>query len=194
MRGYLALSAAMLIACAGTPAHAATDHRAAECSPIALNLHTEESARNERRVGHRGVDFTTSCHDQAIVAIGDGEVMSIVEDDISGDLLVVFHHRNIDGKVSGLNFLYAHVARLRVRMGDRVTKGQILGEMWTTDSDSTWVPHVHLELMSSGGVNGADPLPKLDGCSAAVSSFQFPVRCSGPLQRKPITDPRQRFR
>jgi murein DD-endopeptidase MepM/ murein hydrolase activator NlpD len=60
---------------------------------------------------------------------------------VRGNLVVIDHG-------AGLVSLYFHQSRLNVRVGDRVTRGQKIGEVGTTGLSAG--PHLHLEMRVRG--------------------------------------------
>lgn len=85
-----------------------------------------------------GVDYTND-KDFEINAIGDGKVISITEDDITGTTIKIEHNNNI---VS----IYQSVKNPQVKEKDEVKKGQIIATSGTNNINSDLGTHLHFEL------------------------------------------------
>lgn len=85
-----------------------------------------------------GVDYTND-KDFEINAIGDGKVISITTDDITGTTLKIEHNNNI---VS----VYQSVKNSQVKEKDEVKKGQIIATSGTNNINSDLGTHLHFEL------------------------------------------------
>ena len=122
---------------------------------------------------HHGIDLAAP-KGTAIHAIASGKV------EFAGrypDGAEVVRIRHEDGSVS----LYAHLSTdLDVKVGDRVSAGQVIGQVGMTGH--TTGPHLHFEIsvhgkqvdplpiLRSGHLSGARPVASAAGPSAAVSS------------------------
>lgn len=141
---------------------------------------------DERRVGHDGVDFAVP-PDGVIIAIADGTVLSVSSGDgPTGQLVTVLHREHVF--VKELNrvapvarsFMYAHLRAVRVRVGDTVTRGQVIGEPWNPQDGIPWESHVHLQYIDAKApVERRNPFLYVRGClsSAPAGAFVFPVPC-----------------
>lgn len=103
---------------------------------------------------HPGVD----------IAIGQGMPIHSINPGIVEDVVYSFfgygNHVTINHE-NGFKALYAHMGRVYVKKGDRVTSENIIGEVGTTGKTSG--PHTHLEITKNG--NYIDPmtlLPSID--------------------------------
>ena len=85
-----------------------------------------------------GVDYTND-KDFEINAIGDGKVISITTDDITGTTIKIEHNNNI---VS----VYQSVKHPQVKEKDEVKKGQIIATSGTNNINSDLGTHLHFEL------------------------------------------------
>ena len=84
-----------------------------------------------------GVDYTND-KDFEINAIGDGKVISITTDDITGTTIKIEHNNNI---VS----VYQSVKHPQVKEKDEVKKGQIIATSGTNNINSDLGTHLQLE-------------------------------------------------
>lgn len=96
---------------------------------------------------HRGVDILAP-YDSPITSIADGRVVEVNFGRLGwGNTVVIAHDY-------GLQSRYAHLNEIKVIVGDKVAKNQVLGTVgmtgWTTG------PHLHLEIYESG--RAIDPL------------------------------------
>lgn len=85
-----------------------------------------------------GVDYTND-KDFEINAIGDGKVISITTDDITGTTIKIEHNNNI---VS----VYQSVKNPQVKEKNEVKKGQIIATSGTNNINSDLGTHLHFEL------------------------------------------------
>jgi murein DD-endopeptidase MepM/ murein hydrolase activator NlpD len=101
--------------------------------------------------GHAGVDIGGP-YGTPILAADDGEVLKAFwSDNGYGGLVIVAHP-------SGYETWYAHLQRLDVSKGDRVTRGEQLGQMGSTGYSTG--PHLHFEVRQDGELR--NPMKWLD--------------------------------
>jgi len=100
----------------------------------------------EEIINHLGVDFVRP-KGSLVVAINDGVVSKAYLDSTYGNSVFVDHGR-------GIFTLYLHLDSIRVKAGDVVKKGKVIGTLGDTGLSSA--PHLHLSL-KIGGVS-VDPL------------------------------------
>lgn len=94
--------------------------------------------RGEPGSYHSGIDITTGTAGTPYVAPADGVVVLAVDDfSLEGKLLIIDHGQ-------GLNSAFLHSSRLYVKEGDRVTKGQHIGDIGS--SGRATGPHLHWSL------------------------------------------------
>jgi murein DD-endopeptidase MepM/ murein hydrolase activator NlpD len=98
---------------------------------------------------HTGLDFATA-YGSPIRSVAAGVVVSVGYDGAYGEKTVV---RLRDGTV----LWYCHQSRARVRPGERVPAGRVIGAVGT--SGNTTGPHLHLEVHLGG--RPVDPYPVL---------------------------------
>lgn len=89
---------------------------------------------------HAGVDFV-SYNDTRIFAAGTGIVKFAGENGGYGNMVTVDHGH-------GIETLYAHMSRINVREGQRVTPNSVLGRMGNTGFSTG--PHLHFEVRFNG--------------------------------------------
>jgi len=92
----------------------------------------------KRKKFHAGIDFT-SPKGTPIQATGNGKVIQ-VRRSASG----YGHHVKIDHGY-GYVTLYAHMSKIDVKKGEKVTRGQKIGEVGSTGSSTA--PHLHYEVI-----------------------------------------------
>lgn len=92
---------------------------------------------------HRGLDFGNP-YGTPIKAIQGGKVITSEFHYSWGNHVVILHQ---DGKIS----LYAHQSSIKVKVGDIVQTGQVIGAIGST-GDSTG-PHLHLEIAKSNNLS-----------------------------------------
>ncbi|MCU0421964.1 MAG: M23 family metallopeptidase [Bacteroidia bacterium] len=91
---------------------------------------------------HTGMDFTAPTG-TPIYATGNGRVVPAGEEGGSG----YGNHVVIDHGF-GYKSLYAHMFKIKVRMGERVKRGQLIGFVGNTGLSSG--PHLHYEVIRNG--------------------------------------------
>ncbi|MDO3681361.1 M23 family metallopeptidase [Paenibacillus ehimensis] len=96
---------------------------------------------------HRGIDIAGKLGDP-VYAVAGGVVQSVGYDKLHGHNVVIEH----DNK---LRTWYMHLNRTQVNRGDRVDKGQTIGQLGTTGRSTG--PHLHYEVLLSG--KSTDPAP-----------------------------------
>lgn len=94
---------------------------------------------------HRGTDFAAA-HGTPIYSTGDGVIVHAGWGSGYGRLVKIKHD-------FGLETRYAHLSRIRVKVGQRVSRGQRIGDMGNTGRSTG--THLHYEVR----VNGKDVNP-----------------------------------
>lgn len=106
------------------------------------------STFGEQRGGymHKGIDLAADIGTKIGVAL-DGVVTYSGVNGGYGKVIIVNHDNNMET-------VYAHCSKLNVNVGDKVWKGDVIGEVGNT-GDSTG-PHLHFEIRING--TAVDPL------------------------------------
>ncbi|MBD3763732.1 MAG: peptidoglycan DD-metalloendopeptidase family protein [Rhodobacterales bacterium] len=89
---------------------------------------------------HEGVDFAAS-HGTPILAAGDGTVIQAGWSSGYGRMVTIRHD-------FGLETRYAHLSQIRVKVGDKVSRGDRIGDMGSTGRSTG--THLHYEVRSNG--------------------------------------------
>ena len=108
---------------------------------------------------HLGVDFGAR-RGTPLLAVNSGKVIFSGRKGGYGNVVKIKHR-------SGLVSLYAHQSRIRVKRGERVKKGQIIGYVGSTGRSTG--PHLHFGLYRNG--RAIDPLKVLKKKSSGLRSF-----------------------
>jgi murein DD-endopeptidase MepM/ murein hydrolase activator NlpD len=90
---------------------------------------------------HAGLDFSAEIGTE-IYATGDGTIEA-VDSKLSG-----YGHHVIIQHGYGYETLYAHMSKVDVRPGEKVTRGQVIGYVGNTGTSTG--PHLHYEVIKNG--------------------------------------------
>lgn len=102
---------------------------------------------------HAGLDFSAPCG-TPVRAIGDGVVAEIDGPHGSPPHNVVIDH------AGNLSSLYGHLLRRSpLRVGQRVTRGQVIGESGDSQFTCVSAPHLHLEMRDHSHQRLFNPMP-----------------------------------
>ena len=91
---------------------------------------------------HTGVDLQSQTGDEKVHPVKPGVVVLAQFHTQYGNTVVVRH-------TNGVESLYAHLANIDVKLGDKVTHESVLGNIGSTGSSSTG-KHLHLEILIGG--------------------------------------------
>lgn len=98
----------------------------------------------KQREFHKGIDIANKVG-TPVIAPADGLVVSVGKESNYGKVIIINHGYNMKTR-------YAHLHKFRVKKGDRVKRGDIIGEVGA--SGRCTGPHLHYEvLLSSVPVN-----------------------------------------
>ncbi|WP_135229314.1 LysM peptidoglycan-binding domain-containing M23 family metallopeptidase [Deinococcus fonticola] len=101
---------------------------------------------------HYGLDYPAPSG-TPVLAVNDGTVVIAGKYPVRGNLVAIDHG-------AGLISLYFHQSRVLVKVGDRVVRGQKIGQVGSTGLSAG--PHLHLEMRVRGeGTNPQDWLGRL---------------------------------
>ena len=90
---------------------------------------------------HTGLDFTAATG-TPIYATGNGTISEAVYDNSGYGRHVVINHGY------GYKTLYAHMVKIKVRRGQKVKRGEVIG--WVGSSGKSTGPHLHYEVIKQG--------------------------------------------
>jgi murein DD-endopeptidase MepM/ murein hydrolase activator NlpD len=85
---------------------------------------------------HRGIDIAGSIGNP-VVATADGIVVNLNQDKIFGRSILISHG-------GGLTTFYGHLNKFLVKAGQKVRRGDVIGELG--NSGKATGPHVHYEV------------------------------------------------
>ena len=91
---------------------------------------------------HTGLDLMSETGDDKVFAVKPGVVVMSEFHPQYGNTVVIRH-------LNGVESLYAHMAQLAVKVGDKVTTESLLGYIGNTGASSTG-KHLHLEILVGG--------------------------------------------
>jgi len=89
---------------------------------------------------HSGIDLAAPVG-TSVLASGSGTVAFASNQGVYGNLVVINH-------AQGLQTRYAQLGSIRVKVGQTVKRGQVLGTVGTTGTPSSRQPHLHFEVRS----------------------------------------------
>jgi murein DD-endopeptidase MepM/ murein hydrolase activator NlpD len=98
---------------------------------------------------HDGIDITGDINDP-IYAGADGFVVNTGSDSTHGRNILIEHSK-------GMRTWYMHLSRIQVKIGERVTKGQVIGRLGSTGRSTG--PHLHYQVIKNGV--SLNPVPYL---------------------------------
>ena len=90
---------------------------------------------------HKGVDIGGVGYTTNVVATKAGVVMTATRSSSYGNYVVIYHG-------AGNTTLYAHMSSLKVKEGDKVSQGDVIGVTGSTGISSG--PHLHYEITENG--------------------------------------------
>jgi murein DD-endopeptidase MepM/ murein hydrolase activator NlpD len=91
---------------------------------------------------HTGLDLLSQTGDEKVHPVKPGVVVLAQFHAQYGNMVVLRH-------TNGVESLYAHLANIAVKLGDKVTVESVLGNIGSTGSSSTG-KHLHLEILIGG--------------------------------------------
>jgi hypothetical protein len=105
---------------------------------------------------HFGVDIAAPCG-TPVLAIGDGTVYSVDSWHGAAPHNLMINHGN------GYASFYGHLlVRSHLKRGEKVVKGQVVGQVGDPDLTCASRPHLHLEIRSEGHTRAYNPLALID--------------------------------
>ena len=115
--------------------------------PVAnFNISSDFGIRKHPLTGkthfHTGLDLMSETGDDKVFAVKAGVVVMAEFHPQYGNTVVIRH-------LNGVESLYAHMAQLSVKVGDKVTTDSLLGYIGSTGASSTG-KHLHLEILVGG--------------------------------------------
>ncbi len=89
-----------------------------------------------------GIDYTSEIEFE-VIAIADGTVTNVKEDDTTGKIVEIKHD-------NGLISVYQSLGSISVKKNDIVSQGQVIGKSGKNELDSDLGNHLHLEIYENG--------------------------------------------
>jgi murein DD-endopeptidase MepM/ murein hydrolase activator NlpD len=87
---------------------------------------------------HKGVDLSTYRQGDPVVATADGQVVTVDYDETGFGNYVIIKHKH------GYYTRYAHMQGFKVKIGQRVQQGEVIG--WIGNTGLSTGPHLHYEV------------------------------------------------
>jgi len=101
---------------------------------------------------HSGIDLLAAVS-SPVQAIAPGSVVFAQEQGSYGQLVIINHN-------GGLQSRYAHLGTIKVKVGQQVNAGDLLGTVGTTGEPASKQPHLHFEMRSSSSQGWVAQDPK----------------------------------
>ena len=118
-------------------------------APYTRNITSPYGQRG--RSFHRGIDICANgMYGSDVLAADGGVVVTATRHSSYGNYIVIDHG-------GGYQTLYAHNSQLLVKVGQKVSQGQLIAKVGSTGSSTA--PHVHFEVRING--KNVNPLPYL---------------------------------
>lgn len=164
------------------------------CGPSVLSPYGDRNAVSpnpdgtprQRERPHEGVDFGPANIGDAVIASADGLVVDVsAEEDYGIEIRVLHDGVALDRESQGARYMtgYLHLRKASVRPGQRVARGDAIGEVglfWASGG----VVHVHWKLCRGGCSETLDPVSKTVGCykrgaeyTSGTLALTYPLRC-----------------
>jgi murein DD-endopeptidase MepM/ murein hydrolase activator NlpD len=102
---------------------------------------------------HDGVDFSGALGNE-ILAIQDGTVKSVTDDDLWGTVVELDHGNGLVARYCGVDSASAP------KQGAKLKRDAVLGKLGSIPCEVIDAPHLHLEILVSGKV--VDPLAAMN--------------------------------
>lgn len=93
-----------------------------------------------KRAFHKGIDIATNLGNP-VIATADGIVIQLKREKIGGNVIIISHR-------GGYTTVYCHLNKFLVKPGQRVKRGDVIGEVGETGK--ALGPHVHYEVRING--------------------------------------------
>lgn len=98
--------------------------------------------QNDMYIQNTGIDYTSK--DQFdIVAVLEGTIVSVKEDEINGKCIEIKHDNDYIT-------IYQGLSEVSVKKGEVVSQGQLLGKSGTDKQDQEMINHLHFEVYKNG--------------------------------------------
>ena len=86
---------------------------------------------------HKGLDFSTWRSGDAVLSTASGQVVTVTFDSSFGNYIIIKHNH-------GMYTRYAHLNSVRVKKGQTVEQGEVIGTIGNTGKSTG--PHLHYEV------------------------------------------------
>ncbi|AFY40948.1 M23 family metallopeptidase [Nostoc sp. PCC 7107] len=123
-----------------------------KAATVVLGYGWQINPQNGEVFFHSGVDLLAAVG-SPVEAIAPGNVVFAQEQGSYGQLVIVNHS-------GGMQSRYAHLGTIKVKVGQQVNTGDVLGTVGTTGEPSAKEPHLHFEMRSSSSQGWVAQDPK----------------------------------
>ncbi|AFY77743.1 metalloendopeptidase-like membrane protein [Pleurocapsa sp. PCC 7327] len=120
---------------------------------IGLPYGWQKEATDGKMMFHSGVDFLAESG-TPVLAADEGTVAFVGEEGPYGYLIVISHGEEWQTR-------YAHLDKVRVKIGQQVKAGEVIGTVGTTGKPDIKAPHLHFEIRYKSPAGWVAQDPKL---------------------------------
>ncbi|MBD2446637.1 M23 family metallopeptidase [Nostoc sp. FACHB-152] len=123
-----------------------------EAATVGLGYGWQINPQDGKVFFHSGVDLLSPVG-SPVQAIAPGNVVLAQDQGSYGNLVIINH-------AGGMQSRYAHLGSIKVKVGQQVNAGDVLGTVGTTGQPTAKEPHLHFEVRSSSSQGWVAQDPK----------------------------------
>jgi murein DD-endopeptidase MepM/ murein hydrolase activator NlpD len=129
-----------------------TSYPLPQTSAISLPYGWQNNPRTEEVFFHSGIDFQAAISTPT-QSVGDGTVVFAGTQGTYGNLVIINHS-------GGLQSRYAQLETIKVKVGEQVKAGHVIGTVGITGQPSSIQPHLHFEIRATSSLGWVAKDPK----------------------------------
>lgn len=175
-----------MAACDMGPSRYSAPYKDMNPNPVAITFADDAPSISQqfRPPKHLGLDIFHPIG-SSVLAAEAGVVTSLWTDAAYGRQIILTHRPDASGQV--YQTVYKHLSAFSVKEGDRVARGQEIGELGNSGALSAGLPHLHFEVWMGGGEGPVGPNLLWEGGEGIVRCYDpktdsgrgvvYPVGC-----------------